>query len=190
MTPGMRLYLIRHPRPHDIAGLCYGRKDVPVDADALARAANSVREQILEPELGHAHVFCSPSARCVLLARSLAAPREPTPANDLLELNFGAWEGLAWNAIPRQQLDAWANDIWRYCPGGAESAALVAARWLRWSGWLRDSGIGTALAVTHAGLIRVALRCSGLLNASTFLHTAIDYGSVHRVELEHRGSRA
>jgi alpha-ribazole phosphatase len=129
-----------------------------------------------------------------------------------MEMDFGSWEGVRWDAVPRGELDAWADDVWHYRPGGAESAALVAERWLRWSAMLRrpESGtavdtavgtavgaavgtavgtaagtaVGTAVAVTHAGLIRVALRCAGLSSAAAFSQAVVDYGSVHRIELE------
>jgi alpha-ribazole phosphatase len=180
----MQLYLIRHPRPNDVAGLCYGRQDVPVDAESVARAAAMVREQIPEPVLRAAGIFTSPSERCMLLARELAAPRAPSVALDLQEMSFGAWEGRNWEAVPRDQLDAWAADVWDYRPGGAESAAMVAQRWRRWSTLMRRTMNVSVIAVTHAGVIRVALACAGILNTSTFSQSAIDFGSVHRVDAE------
>jgi alpha-ribazole phosphatase len=180
----MQLYLIRHPRPSNAAGLCYGRKDVRVDAESVAQAAMAVRERIPEPVLRSAGIFSSPSQRCVLLARELAAPREPTLADELQEMSFGAWEGRDWEDVPRDQLDAWAADVWDYRPGGTESAAMVAERWRRWSTLMRRSMNVSVVAVTHAGVIRVALACAGLLNTATFSRSAIDFGSVHRVDAE------
>src|SRR5882672_931249 len=183
----MQLYLIRHPRPSNAAGLCYGRNDVPVDAESVARTALAVRGRIPETVLRQAGIFSSPSQRCILLARELAAPREPTLADDLQEMSFGAWEGRSWEAVPRDQLDAWAADVWDYRPGGAESAAMVAERWRRWSTHMRQTMKSNVVAVTHAGVIRVALACAGLLDAATFSQSAIGFGSVHRVDVEGRG---
>jgi alpha-ribazole phosphatase len=180
----VELYLIRHPRPSNAAGLCYGRKDVPVDTESVARAAMTVRERIPEPVLRSAGIFSSPSQRCVLLARELAAPREPTMVDELQEMSFGEWEGRDWEAVPRDQLDAWAADVWGYRPGGAESAAMVAERWRRWSRLIRRTMNVSVVAVTHAGVIRVALACAGLLNTTTFSTSAIGFGSVHRIDVE------
>jgi alpha-ribazole phosphatase len=180
----VQLYLVRHPQPRNAAGLCYGRRDVAVDSDSLERAASAVREGIPERALQGARIFSSPSPRCVLLARELAAPREPTLAEELLEMNFGDWEGRNWEALPRDQLDAWAADVWGYRPGGAESAAMVAARWRRWSTHIPRILNESVVAVTHAGVIRVALACAGLLNTATFAQAAIGFGSVHRVDVE------
>jgi hypothetical protein len=35
----MLVYLIRHPQPIEAQGLCYGRKDLPVERSAVAAAA-------------------------------------------------------------------------------------------------------------------------------------------------------
>ncbi|MEA3151855.1 MAG: alpha-ribazole phosphatase, partial [Gammaproteobacteria bacterium] len=74
----MNLYLVRHPQPLDVAGLCYGRQEVRIDAGSLARTAASVRRLIGDAALVHGPIFSSPSTRCLLLARELASPREPT----------------------------------------------------------------------------------------------------------------
>jgi alpha-ribazole phosphatase len=179
----MQVYLIRHPKPNTAADLCYGRQDVPVDATSVAHAAMAVRERIPEPVLNKARIFSSPSSRCVLLARELAAPREPRIAEDLMEMSFGSWEGQPWDAAPRDELDAWASDVWRYKPGGAESAAMVAARWQRWTTAVRFSGDDAAIAVTHAGVIRVALALADLPNAAALLQVRVVFGSVHCVDL-------
>jgi alpha-ribazole phosphatase len=181
------LYLIRHPRPWNAAGLCYGRHDLGVAAYNVAEAAQAVRERIPQAALRTAAVFSSPSTRCMLLARELAAPREPAIAEDLMEISFGEWEGRLWDDLPREELDAWADDVWNYRPGGAESAAMVAQRWARWSSSMRESD-GMAVAVTHAGFIRVALTCAGLLPDATFSRESIEFGSVHSIELARGGA--
>jgi len=186
----MHLYLIRHPRPQEVGGLCYGRRDVRVGNESLVRAVGSVRAHFGICGLDRARIFSSPSMRCLLLARELAAPREPTVAEDLMEMDFGSWEGQTWDSVPRDQLDAWADDIWHYRPGGAESAGLMADRWLRWFTWWRASGTGNAVAVTHAGVIRVALCCSGMLSTAAFSRAVIDYGSVHCIDAADERVRA
>ena len=100
----MRLYLIRHPRPSSAIGLCYGRQDVAVDAESVVHAAAAVRERIPERVLKCAEIFSSPASRCMLLARELAAPREPSIAPDLVEMSFGSWEGQAWERVPRDRV--------------------------------------------------------------------------------------
>jgi alpha-ribazole phosphatase len=185
MSGPMEIYLVRHPRPSRSEGLCYGRTDMPVDPDALATAVASVRSRIPAYVLRRAAIFTSPAPRCLGLARELAAPREPSVVEELHEMHFGAWEGVLWTSVPRVELDAWASDVWAYRPGGGESAAMVAARWRRWAARIaariaeRDAPV---IAVTHAGLIRVALSGASRLGAELSLD--VPFASVHRVDMD------
>jgi alpha-ribazole phosphatase len=179
----MHIYLVRHPPPIGVDGLCYGRLDVAVDEKDIARTAESVFDQISAQTLASARIYCSPSSRCTGLARHIASPRQPTAAEDLIEMNFGLWQGMRWDVIAQQQIDAWAKDLWGYRPGGGESAEMVATRWERWLHHVRRSDGGNVVAVTHAGVIRVALARGGQGNGSSALETHIPFGSVHRLDL-------
>jgi alpha-ribazole phosphatase len=181
-NPLMHIYLIRHPPPIGTDGLCYGRLDVAVTPQAIEAAAHAVSAQIPSATIEDARVYCSPSPRCVELARRIASPREPTPAEELMEMNFGQWQGLAWGDVPREEIDAWAKDVWRYRPGGGESAEMVADRWRRWLAQLPRNDGGSVVAVTHAGVIRVALARSGQLDDNAALTAPVPFGSVHRLD--------
>jgi alpha-ribazole phosphatase len=179
----VEIYLVRHPKPCRSEGLCYGRTDVPVDPDVLAATAASLRSRIPTEVLYHASIYASPASRCLGLARELAAPREPGVAEELHEMHFGAWEGLPWESLPRAEFDAWATDVWNYRAGGGESAAMVATRWRRWAASAAETaGRGApVIAVTHAGLIRVALAAAGRLGPELSLD--VPFGSIHRIDL-------
>jgi alpha-ribazole phosphatase len=179
----MQVYLIRHPAPTHVDGLCYGRLDVAVEQEAIIAAAESLSQQISRETLASAAIYCSPSSRCVGLARHIASPREPAPAEELMEMCFGHWQGRRWDAIPRNELDAWAKDVWNYRPGGGESAEMVAARWERWAHRVRRTHAGEVVAVTHAGLIRVALARTARIAGAQALDADIPFGSVHRLDL-------
>jgi alpha-ribazole phosphatase len=180
----VHIYLIRHPQPADTQHLCYGRKDVFVGGQARATAEALVRARISAPLAAGAAIFSSPLSRCRMLAGPLASPGLPTIADDLTEIDFGLWEGRPWDAVPRGELDAWAADVWKYRPGGGESADMGASRWRRWSASVRDLSASSVVAVTHAGFIRVALACEGLLSAAEVAANAIGFGSVHCLELK------
>jgi alpha-ribazole phosphatase len=186
----MLVYLIRHPQPIGAQGRCYGRKDLAVERVALAAAAAAIRTQIPPAVLRAATFFSSPLSRCLELARDLAHPGEPIVCDDLVELDFGAWEGKSWEAVPRDELNAWAADVWGYRPGGGESAAMAADRWRRWSQALRHRPADAVLAVTHAGLIRVALACAGELSGPAFAGRHIPFGSIHPIVIEERAAAA
>jgi alpha-ribazole phosphatase len=178
----MHIYLVRHPPPIDVVGLCYGRLDVAVDEQDIARTAESVLARIPSHTLASARIYCSPSSRCMGLARHIASPRQPTAAEDLIEMSLGHWQGIRWDAIQQLEIDAWAKDVWGYRPGGGESAEMVATRWERWLHHVRSDS-GDVVAVTHAGVIRVALARSGRGNGSSALEAHIPFGSVHRLDL-------
>jgi alpha-ribazole phosphatase len=177
----MRIYLVRHPPPVGVDGLCYGRLEVPVDEQAIGAAAESVFAQIPNQTHESVLVYSSPSSRCMGLARRLASPREPTSTDDLMEMNFGDWQGTRWDSIAREKIDEWAKDAWGYRPGGGESAEMVATRWERWVNQVREVNTDAVIAVTHAGVIRVALSRSGLLSNPPGLGAHIPFGSVHPI---------
>jgi alpha-ribazole phosphatase len=177
----MPVYLIRHPQPIEARGLCYGRRDLPVERDAVVAVAAAIRGRIPAAILSGAQIFSSPLARCFDLARELASPGKPITCDDLIEMDFGTWEGKSWEAVPRDELNAWAADVWGYRPGGGESAAMAADRWRRWSRALRPRAC--MLGITHAGIMRVALACSGKLRGPSFASFPIAFGSVHQIAL-------
>jgi alpha-ribazole phosphatase len=179
----MQIYLIRHPPPRDVDGLCYGRLDVTVEREAIIAAAESLSGRLSREILATAAIYSSQSARCWELARHLAAPRRPEPADELMEMDFGLWQGRRWDAIARSEIDAWAEDVWNYRPGGGESADMVAVRWERWSNQVRQRHAGDVIAVTHAGVIRIALARSGRIKGSRALAAHIPFGSIHRLDL-------
>jgi alpha-ribazole phosphatase len=176
------IYLIRHPEPGGVRGVCYGRTDFSCDAHTLASAATAVRAQLPGRVLADSRVFTSPLSRCRALARALIGPRAVSVAHELIELDFGTWEGMRWDALPRGELDAWARDVWNYRPGGGESAAMVEERWRRWCDRIVSLDAGPTVAVTHAGVIRTALASSGVLARADAARANIAFGSVYAIE--------
>jgi len=174
-------HLIRHLEPRGARGICYGRRDLPFDTTTLAPEAAAIRARLPECALRESPVFTSPLSRCRALAQALAAPRMPCIADELIELDFGTWEGSRWDALPRDQLDAWARDVWHYRPGGGESAAMVEERWRRWCERASSRGVESAIVVTHAGVIRAALAAGGALRREAAANAHIPFGSLHPI---------
>jgi len=183
LAPPVQLYLIRHARPRVALGMCYGRLDVGVDTEAIASAARVVPQRIPTAVLRQSSMYTSPLSRCTAFAQAIAYPRTAIIAEDLIEMDFGAWEGRLWENVPRDELDRWARDVWNFRPGGGENARAVAQRWERWLARLQDSGNDFAIGVTHAGMIRVALAQSERVPRADAVQTPIEYGSVHYFEI-------
>jgi alpha-ribazole phosphatase len=157
----MRLILIRHPRPVIAAGLCYGSSDISCTTAELKRATAHVSSALdaLKPAVPRdVPIFSSPLQRCAALAQRLPGTG-PSYDERLVEIDFGAWEMQAWDAIPRQEIDAWAADVAGYRPGGGESVLDVAARVSAFDTELRQSGHECAIVVCHAGTMRLLAAC-------------------------------
>ena len=150
----MPLWIVRHARPLIATGVCYGVMDVPADAAATAQAAQALA-LALPPD---AVLRVSPLQRCQQLARAVQTLRPDLYALSdplLREMDFGCWEGVAWNAIPPAALQAWTDDFGTHCFGGAESANQVLERVARaWDARLQNPD---TVWITHAGVARAAV---------------------------------
>lgn len=164
------MILLRHTRPLQAAGLCYGRTDLGLCDDFEAEAARLA--QALPG--GLTRVVTSPLSRCARLAGVIAAQRGLTLTTDerLTEIDFGTWEGVAWDAVPRDGLDAWAADLLHARPHGGESVAMLRDRALaaftHWAGQGGDS-----LLVTHHGIIKSA---RWLTEGNAAWQSTLDFG--------------
>lgn len=151
-APPRRLWLVRHAAPLVAPGICYGRLDLHADAQATQRAAQALA-QALPPRVA---VRSSPLQRCTQLARALLALRPDLHCEEdarLREMDFGRWEGLPWDTVPRAELDAWAHDLHGYAPGGGEALAAMLARI---ASAHEDTGPGArdTVWISHAGVAR------------------------------------
>ena len=148
----MPLILVRHTRPAAPPGTCYGSTDIAA-APGFEPEASRLAAQLAPAD----RIVSSPLRRATALAEALAtrlaAPLTLDPR--WREMDFGAWEGLPWDAIPAPELDAWAADLMHARPHGGESVAMLAARIAEAiAARLPDERI---VVVTHAGPIRAAL---------------------------------
>ena len=143
------MIFLRHPRPVIAPGICYGRMDVDIGPEGEAEIAGALAAT---PPV--ARVIASPARRCRALAARLAARDGANLTFDprLREMNFGAWEGVAWDRIDRAESDPWSADPWSLAPPGGETFADVHARVAE---VLAAVEPGTAL-ICHAGPIRAA----------------------------------
>jgi alpha-ribazole phosphatase len=147
------LWLQRHAPVVADPGLCYGTTDLEAQADATLDAARRIA-----PLLPAGTLLCSsPLRRCVALADAIAALRPDLPVRRdarLAEMDFGAWEGRPWAAIPREDFDAWTTDFadLRVGTHGESVRAFmsrIAAAHDEWLAQGRDT-----LWVTHSGVLR------------------------------------
>ncbi len=145
----MRVVLVRHPRPLVAAGICYGRLDCALHPDGLAEIDRIVGElDGFRPRV----VWSSPALRCRAVAERLSSA--PWFDERLLELDFGAWEGVAWDSVDRDALDRWAAFPLGFAAPGGESGAALVSRVTAFYRELMPSG-EDAVIVSHGGPLKV-----------------------------------
>jgi alpha-ribazole phosphatase len=150
----MRVTLIRHPAPAIPPGVCYGRLDVAVDTSASKEMASTLA---WDPRLrGARRVWTSPAIRCRGLADAIALSLALPSSVDhrLCELDFGAWEGRAWDSIPRADLDRWAASPLTFAPPGGETGAELIARMHDFHSELRRHR-QDCVVVSHGGPLKI-----------------------------------
>ncbi|MDO9361224.1 MAG: histidine phosphatase family protein [Polaromonas sp.] len=151
----MKLWLVRHAQVAVAPGSCYGALDVPADAAATQRCAQALAET-----LPHGlTVSTSPLQRCEQLAQALQGLRPDLTLKidaRLREMDFGAWEGRAWDGIAQSEFNAWTADFAHHAVGGhGETVSNVMARVSSaFDALPRDAD---AVWITHAGIIRATL---------------------------------
>lgn len=155
----MTLWLVRHARPMIQEGLCYGQLDIPADPLATLHTAQAIAPLL---PVG-ATLYCSGLQRAQQLAQAIHLQLAsvihdqrntllPNIDTRLNEINFGVWEGIAWDEIPKAAFDIWTQDFDQHRFGGVESVRDLL---IRVQQALHDlPTTGDAVWITHAGVIR------------------------------------
>ena len=176
-----RMILVRHGQTaHTVSRRYSGRGDVPLTEAGHAEArlaAGRVADMITHgPDAPVAVVVSSPLSRCTATAETIRArlgggmPLRVEP--DLIECDFGAWDGLTFSEVRVH----WPNELARWldspavAPPAGESFRSVSLRVRRAVTALRAAYEGrTIVVVSHVSPIKVLLR-DALAAGDTFLH--------------------
>lgn len=149
----IRLALLRHgPTTWNAERRLQGRADIPLSSIGT----EAVRQRRVPDALAGFRWLASPLARARQTAKLLGVAAEPEPA--LIEMDYGAWEGLTLAEARASDPGAEANEArgLDFTPPGGESPRVVQARLAGLAARLLADGRDTA-AVTHKGVIRAAL---------------------------------
>ena len=117
----VKLWLIRHGRTAlNEAGKYQGRLDEGLSANGRA----VLRRADFMPE----HIYVSPAKRARETAAILFPGREQTVADDLREMDFGAFEGRSWREMEHDAAyRAWVDGgCLGRCPGGEDKDEYTA----------------------------------------------------------------
>jgi alpha-ribazole phosphatase len=169
---------LRHPEPAGTEGLCYGHLDVALKPDWRDQLAPVLR-WLERGEQSLLRIVSSPSRRCrepaLWLSGRLGIPIRIEAR--LMELDFGAWEGLSWTEIDGPESRAWSDDFVERAPPGGERFADLATRVrAAYAEWIRAGG-GT-LFVCHGGPIRVLLADAGRLPLNRAFERNVAYAEL------------
>lgn len=130
-------------------GICYGTTDLGV-ASSFENEVATVLAGLPTPRM----ILSSPLQRCRVLADRVAKASgvDFQILDDLREMDFGRWEMVPWNDIPRSQLDEWAADFLGARPHDGESVQQLRDRVSKTLSQVEHD----TLVVTHSGVIRAA----------------------------------
>jgi alpha-ribazole phosphatase len=179
------LHVWRHPKPREVAGRCIGHTDVPVDPRKIKRLAHRIRRAARQQDLPRV-VWTSDLQRCLLVGRCLDqwGWRHQVDVR-LSEMNFGAWDGLAWSEIGVEAVDAWCADFAVHAPGGGESVSQVLSRCYDVCG--EFSAVQKPVCVVgHAGWISALnwlLANGDALPSASQWPASVAYNSAHAYDL-------
>jgi alpha-ribazole phosphatase len=175
----MRLTLVRHTSLQIAPGVCYGQTDVDVAASFMQEAS------LTKHKLNGAQfdaIFSSPLQRCVKLSQVLAS-EQVLHDERLKELHFGDWEMRAWDDIPRDAFDHWAQNYAELAPPNGETFSQLQQRGIAFvEDILQKHPQGHVLVVTHGGMIRAMLAHVLNMQLKGLFRFNIDYGSVTQLD--------
>ncbi|AGP30512.1 histidine phosphatase family protein [Corynebacterium terpenotabidum] len=179
----LRILLLRHGEtPMSVAGVFSGRSNPSLTDTGMEQARRAAAWLRVRQEAGEGidAVYTSPLTRARQTAEAAAGelglPVTETP--DLIETDFGAWEGLGFDEVHRRwpgEHAAWANDPSVPTVGG-ESMDDVSARCDRLVADLdAPDGPRTVLLVSHVSPIKAILRSALQAPATVFstLHLSL-----------------
>lgn len=183
----MKIYLVRHTPVALPLGTCYGQTDAELAPDwqnDFIQVQEKLQANIAEAIDAETVFYSSPLQRCLKLARHL----NPEVITDqrLMEFNFGAWEQLRWDDIPRDEIDLWRQDYMdTTVPGGENFRQLFERSGAFYHDLLQNHvETATVVVITHSGVIIALLaRLLGLSPPELFRLKA-DYGSISAITAE------
>ena len=173
----MDIYLIRHTQTANTMGLCYGHSDV-ILADSYADEMANLHNKLPEFE-DDCRVLSSPLTRCLQLAQTFSD--NVITDERLLELNFGNWEGLQFDAIEVDVLQHWTDNIVTAKPPNGENFEELYLRATAFWKDLLTIDAKQVLIFTHAGVIRALLAHALNFPLENSFQLRIDPSSVHKL---------
>lgn len=175
----LKLTLVRHTSLQIAPGICYGQTDVDVASSFMQEA---LQTQTKLADMTFDAVFTSPLQRCVKLADALGHRQMKEDAR-LKELHFGDWEMQAWDDVPRDIFDEWAQNYAELAPPKGETFQQLQQRGVDFlTEMMKTHPNQHLLVVTHGGMIRALLAHVLNMQLKGLFRFHVDYGSVTQLD--------
>lgn len=178
------LILVRHGQTvANAGGLLQGHMDLSLDDVGRLQAMRTgafVREKF-----PHARVVTSPLLRALETAQAISQDVEVDKR--FIELNYGAWDGIAMNAIDAAQWSQWRNDP-MFAPPGGESLIELEHRVKPALEQLRaDAQDRDVVVVSHVSPIKCAVTWALNVESHVTWRFHLDRASICRIAVSPRG---
>jgi len=169
-SPRPTIYFIRHGETDwNLEGRLQGQKDIPLNDLGRVQAEEAgLRLRSVCPHHEDLAYVASPMRRTrdtmeILRGAIGLQPQGYRVDERLVEITFGAWEGMTWKEVRRAEPQLAAlreRDKWNYVPpGGGESYAMLADRIRP----VLDDLTRDTVVVAHGGVARAFLSlCCGI----------------------------
>lgn len=179
----MILWTIRHTKPYNPNDVCYGRLDFDV-SPTFEEESDGALKALVAAGAKPTRLFSSPLLRCKRLAEKASkVVNLPIEYRDeIIEMNFGSWEGQKMTDVPQEEMAGWAADLRGYRFRDGECFYDIDKR----AGRLLDSldDDGEFLWVSHAGVIAALQHSKCGLPDDDFVEGRFSYAMVTRFEFK------
>ena len=182
----MKLYIIRHGQTAwNIAKKIQGRQDIPLNERGHFQAQCLGKAMENRPITA---VFSSPQIRAMETAIAVASPAgvPVIPVRDLMEINYGVWEGKTEEELLRDDralYEAWWSHPAETAPPEGESINQVNERCRQAWKEIKPQLTGDAAIVAHGGLLAHFME-QLLGNESVAASTVAHNASITTIEYE------
>ncbi|MBO4339351.1 MAG: histidine phosphatase family protein [Clostridiales bacterium] len=152
-----QIHLIRHAMTaENLEGRYIGHTDVPLCEDGI-KQVEQMKEEMEYPSVDA--VFTSPLSRCIDTAKLIYPDREPVVINELIEYDFGEFEGkTAEDLKDDEDFAEWLSGTnpRKAAPFGESNASFtyrVCACFEKIVDGIISSGVKSTAVVTHGGVV-------------------------------------
>jgi alpha-ribazole phosphatase/probable phosphoglycerate mutase len=189
ILPLQRILFVRHGRTDWNESMRYqGKSDIPLNEEGLLQAQKTSRRisQWFSPEV----VYSSPLKRALVTAEIInTAFEEPVDlrvVDDLAEMNFGRWEGMAFRELRKEEAELymnWRHDPVRVTPPGGEPFEHICERVSRVLEEIQATGMTRILVVSHGGILRACIMKLLSLDSSVIWKLRLDNCAISIVDI-------